>query len=91
MTDFALFVNFLNYCDISYIPNIIFNNMPIIKVDGIKSTHPHFMMVDAYRIFTDPMTSYWRLDKTIRRFQKIFKYFPVDLIKSPYLTLRIDL
>jgi len=75
---YKIFVNFLNYCDISYIPNIIFNNMPIIKVDGIKSTHPHFMMVDAYRIFTDPMTSYWRLDKTIRRFQKIFKYFPVD-------------
>ena len=75
---YKIFVNFLNYCDISYIPTHIYNTMPIIKVDNIKCTHPHFMMVDAYRIFTDPMTSFWRLDKTIKRFQKIFKYFPID-------------
>lgn len=75
---YKVFVNFLNYCDISYIPNIIFNNIPIIKINNIKCTHPHFMMVDAYRIFTDPMTSFWRLDKTIKRFQKIFKYYPID-------------
>jgi hypothetical protein len=75
---YKIFVNFLNYCDISYIPANIFNTMPIIKVDGIKCAHPHFMMVDAYRIFTDPMTSFWRLDKTIKRFQKIFKHYPVD-------------
>ena len=75
---YKIFVNFLPYCDISYIPAFIFNTMPIIKIDNIKCTHPHFMMVDAYRIFTDPMTSFWRLDKTIRRFQKIFKYYPID-------------
>ena len=75
---YKIFVNFLNYCDITYIPQYIYSHMPIIKVDGIKCTHPHFMMVDAYRIYTDPMTSYWRLEKTIKRFQKIFKYFPVN-------------
>ena len=75
---YKIFVNFLNYCDITYIPTNIFNTMPIIKVDGIKCTHPHYMMVDAYRIFTDPMTSFWRLDKTIKRFQKIFKHYPID-------------
>ena len=75
---YKIFVNFLNYCDITYIPANIFNTMPIIRVDGIKCAHPHFMMVDAYRIFTDPMTSFWRLDKTIKRFQKIFKHYPID-------------
>jgi hypothetical protein len=75
---YKIFVNFLNYCDISYIPAHIYNTMPIIKVDGIKCCDPHFMMVDSYRIFTDPMTSFWRLDKTIKRFQKIFKYYPID-------------
>ena len=79
---YKIFINFLNYCDISYIPTNIYNNIPIIKVDGIKCVHPHFMMVDSYRIFTDPMTSFWRLDKTIKRFQKIFKYFPVDQSKN---------
>ena len=75
---YKIFVNFLNYCDISYIPTFIYNTLPIIKIDNITCTHPHIMMVDAYRIFTDPMTSFWRLDKTIRRFQKVFKYYPID-------------
>jgi hypothetical protein len=47
-------------------------------VDTIKCVHPHFMMVDAYRIFTDPMTSYWRLDKTISRFQKLIINYPIN-------------
>jgi hypothetical protein len=36
------------------------------------------MMVDAYRVLTDPMTSYWRLDKSIMRFQKLLKYYPLN-------------
>lgn len=75
---YKIFVNFINYCDISYIPVHINNNMPIIIINGIKCAHPHFMMVDAYRVLTDPMTSYWRLDKTIKRFQTILKYYPID-------------
>lgn len=75
---YKIFVNFLNYCDISYMPANIYNSMPIIDIDGIKCAHPHFMMVDAYRILTDPMTSYWRLDKSINRFQKLIKYYPIN-------------
>ncbi len=75
---YKIFVNFLNYCDISYIPTNINNNMLIIEIEGIKCAHPHFMMVDTYRILTDPMTSYWRVDKSINRFQKLIKYYPID-------------
>ena len=75
---YKIFVNFINYCDISYIPTYINNNMPIIDVNGFKCTDPHFMMVDAYRVLTDPMTSYWRLEKSIRRFQTILKYYPIS-------------
>ena len=75
---YKIFVNFVNYCDISYIPVHIYNNMPKITIDGIKCADPHFMMVDAYRVLTDPMTSYWRLDKSITRFQTILKYYPID-------------
>ena len=75
---YKIFVNFLNYCDISYVPTNIYNNMPIIEIDGIKCAHPHFMIVDTYRILTDPMTSYWRLDKSIKRSQKLLKYYPIN-------------
>jgi hypothetical protein len=79
---YKIFVNFLNYCDISYIPTNLNNNIPIIEVDGIKCAYPHFMMVDTYRILTDPMTSYWRVDKSIKRFQKLIKYYPFDQTKA---------
>jgi hypothetical protein len=36
------------------------------------------MMVDTYRVLTDPMTSYWRLEKSITRFQTILKYYPIN-------------
>jgi len=75
---FKIFVNFLNYCDISYMPAHVYNNMPIIVVNGIKCAHPHFMIVDTYRVLTDPMTSYWRINKSIRRTQLLLKYYPID-------------
>ncbi len=89
---YKIFVNFINYCDISYMPANVYGNLPIIEVDGIKCAHPHFMMVDTYRILTDPMTSYWRLDKTINRFQKLLKYFPIDqkYAKEPIIFKNIE-
>jgi hypothetical protein len=85
---YKIFVNFLNYCDISYVPPNVYNTIPYIEVNGMKCTHPHFMMVDTYRILTDPMTSYWRLDKAIKRFQKLLKYYPINSeIKETKLSL----
>lgn len=81
---YKIFVNFLNYCDITYIPANIFSRMPVIIVNGIRIVHPHFMLVDGYRVLTDPLTSYWRLDKTIYRFQKILKYYPLECISISF-------
>jgi hypothetical protein len=75
---YKIFINFLNYCDISYMPLHVYNNLPYIEINGIRCVHPHFMMVDAYRILTDPMTSYWRLDKPLKRFPKLLKYYPLE-------------
>ena len=75
---FKIFVNLINYCDISYMPDNIYNNIPTIIIDGIICAEPNFMLIDAYRVLTDPLTSYWRLDKSIKRFQKILKYYPLN-------------
>ena len=74
---YKIYVNMVNYCDFSFMPLNIYNNMPIITVNKFICCHPHFMMVDAYRILNDPLTSYWRLEKPIKRFQKILKYYPL--------------
>lgn len=75
---YKIFVNLINYVDISYMSKHMYNNLPVININGIICVHPHFMMVDAYRVITDIMSS-WRLDKSIIRFQKIIKYYPIDI------------
>ena len=75
---YKIFVNFMNYCDISYMPPDIYKNCPSITVDGIRLCHPHFMLIDAYRVYCDPMTSYFRLSKTFVRFTKLIKYYPFN-------------
>jgi hypothetical protein len=76
---YKIFVNFEAYCDITYIQSNIYDNLPIININNIICAHPHFMMVDVYRVMTDPMTSYWRLDKPIFRFNKIIQNYPINL------------
>jgi hypothetical protein len=74
---YKIFVNFENYCDISYMPKNIFNNLPYITIDKINYVHPFFMLIDIYRVFCDPMTSYWRLNKSFTRSIKLYKYYPI--------------
>jgi hypothetical protein len=79
---YKIFVNFINYCDISYMPTNIYNKIPNIEIEGILYTHPYFMVIDYYRIINDPMTSYWRLDKTLKRFDKLMNYYPIEYNKN---------
>ena len=79
---YKIFVNFINYCDISYTPKNMYDNIPTIDINGVRCSHPHYMMVDAFRILTDPMTSYWRIEKPLKRFQKLIRYYPIDRINN---------
>ena len=88
---YKIFVNFINYCDISYLAKNIYNNCLYIEDKlGIRYAHPYFMYVDFFRVFADPMTSYWRLDKSFNRYIKLEKYYPIenapknDLYKNIY-------
>ena len=75
---YKIFCNLVNYSDISYMPLNIYNNCPTIKLKGIRYTHPHFMMTDAYRVYSDLLTSNYRLVKTFNRMSKLFNYYPID-------------
>ena len=80
---FKINVNFENYCDISYLPKNIYDSIPKIEYDGYICIHPHYMMIDMYRVFTDPLISYFRLEKTFTRFNKLVESYPFDL-NIPY-------
>jgi hypothetical protein len=64
---FTIFANFEKYCDITYVPKLIYNNMPTINVNGFRIINPIFIIVDTLRVYTDPLTSYFRLDKSFKR------------------------
>jgi len=80
---YKIFVNFENYCDISYTPKNIIDNCPyIVSKEGLRLADPLFMLIDIYRVFTDPMTSYWRLEKSFKRFLRVYKYYPIEKYKN---------
>jgi len=75
---YKIFVNFHNYLDLSYLPKNVYNHLPTITLEGMKMTHPQFMIMDAYRVYTDPMSSYFRLTKTFSRFNKLIEHYPFN-------------
>jgi len=70
---FTIFVNFEKYCDITYVPRIIYHNLPTIKVNGYRLINPVFMLVDRLRVYSDPLTSYFVLEKTFTRTNLLLK------------------
>lgn len=75
---YTIFVNFTGYCDISYMPSNIFYSCMTENIDGYRLIHPKFIMIDILRMLTDPITSYWRLDKAHRRGKLMIKHFPFE-------------
>jgi hypothetical protein len=75
---YSIRVKNIEYCNISYVPKNIYNKLPFKEVDGYYYIHPHFMMIDMLRMFTDPLASFWRLPKGIyNRFVLLEKYYPL--------------
>ena len=80
---YSIFVNYQLYCDISYMPSNIYAKSRFIQMDGFNLIHPWFMTIDYFRMFTDPLVSYWRLEKHFARYLKLQKTYPLPLISKP--------
>jgi hypothetical protein len=73
---YTLFVNRTNTADCSYVPKIVYFNIPTMVVDGLTIVHPHFASIDYLRILNDPLTSWEiKLEKRVERFYKIMKNY----------------
>ena len=68
-------------CDITYVPNNIYKKIRFIEIDGYYYTHPCFMMIDMFRVFTD-ILSYRNLPKYDKRFIKLEKYYPMPCVNK---------
>ena len=69
-------------CDITYVPNNIYKKIRFIEIGGYYYTHPWFIMIDIFRVFTDPITSYRTLDKYVPRFKKLEKYYSLPVVNK---------
>ena len=74
---YKIFVNYVNYCDISYLAKNICDKCLKLEINGLVYTHPMFLYIDIFRVFTDPLTSFWRLEKSFNRFIKLYRYYPI--------------
>lgn len=77
---YSIFVEFVNMCDITYIDKNIFQNMPIIEINGIKYVSSIFILIDILRMITDPIISYWRFNKFFPRAKIIFDLYKLKLV-----------
>lgn len=76
---YSIMVKGLLYCDISYVPKILYNHIPFLQIDGFTVTHPNFMKIDYMRMFTDPILSHFRWnDKYFKRYFLLQKYYPIQ-------------
>jgi hypothetical protein len=79
---YKLTVNMIDYCDISYVPKNIYNRMPFKEISGFNLIEPNFMTVDYLRMLSDPINSYWRIEKSFKRFILLNKYYSLPLVKK---------
>ena len=86
---YSLFVNNHNYADVSYMPKILYNKLKYRIIDNIRLSDPNFIYIDIYRMLNDPITSYWRIEKSLKRAHILMKHYPLN-IKSKFVRRNID-
>jgi len=76
---YTLLVDSQVYCDFSYVPWNIYKNIPVeITKEGLYIAHPHFMMIDYYRVLTTPLGSYQhKLEQRVERLHLLEHYYPL--------------
>lgn len=74
---YTVYAETMDCADISYVPKYIYNRIPFKEVDGMYLTGPHYMMIDYFRMITEPLTSYWRIQKSVGRLHTMEKHFPL--------------
>jgi len=92
---FTLRVDNLVYCDFTYVPKNIYNNMPFVVIENVCVIGPDFMTIDYLRQFTDPLTSWWRMDRDsngeIKAFDRFYRLQKHYVFESPMKNYDIDL
>ncbi len=61
--------------DISYVWSFNYHKIPTFVVKGIHYVRPEFQIMDMYRILTNPMTGWFKVEKTYERCQLLENFY----------------
>lgn len=81
---YKVFTRGYNAIDLSYVPKMIYDNIPYVDINEIRYTSPVFSMIDLYRMMSEPLFSSFRWKKTIARLQLLQKYYPFQKITDNF-------
>ncbi len=79
---YKVFANHKDVADISYVPKNIYYRIPFVEIDGVNYAHPSFIMLDMYRMLTEPYFSSFRWEKTFPRIYLLQKHYPFNKATS---------
>lgn len=83
-TTFTLSVEFHRFCDATHVPERAYERIPATRMAcGAVAVDPAFLLLDQLRILTEPLTSYWRLPRTLPRMALLVRLFPGALSAAP--------
>jgi len=85
LNTYSIFVNYVLYCDITYTPHNIYNKIQCTILDDFYYVNPSFMHIDYLKIMTDPMNSYWRIEKSFERLALLTTKFPLPKFTKPII------
>jgi len=75
---FSIFVNFLVYCDISYMTPELNKVIKTVEIEGIRYIHPNYILIDIFRMINAPLVAYFRITKFFKRMKKLIENFKFD-------------
>ena len=75
---YTISVEFQKYCDISYIPKELYNNIPTISINNYICTSPILIYLNKLLSITDLVGNDWRLEKDLKKMYKLQKYYKVE-------------
>ena len=79
---YKIFTKGYNAIDLSYVPKLIYDNIPYVEIDNVRYTAPSFISIDFYRILSEPLFSSWRWEKVFKRLYLLQKYYPIKKIPN---------
>ena len=75
---YTISVEFQKYCDISYIPKELYNNIPTVNINNYICTSPILIYLNKLLSITDLVGNDWRLEKDLKKMYKLQKYYKVE-------------